>query len=104
MTWRRSMKTQTTLATVCLLLSVVSPTFAQDLDGDRTQDSAQLRAGAPDCNHNGVLDSVDVGRPHFSNAIEHLNGVQAFQNNVWDLCPIDFNRDGRMDLALCAFT
>ncbi|MGE3108180.1 MAG: FG-GAP-like repeat-containing protein [Phycisphaerales bacterium] len=76
----------------------------QDLNGNFTPDSAELRAGAADCNRNGVLDSVDVSRPHFSNAIEHLNGLQPSQNNVWDVCPIDFNQDGRADLALCAFT
>ncbi len=89
---------------LALALSLAAGALAQDLDGNFTADSQQLRSGAPDCNHNGMLDSVDISRPHFSTALEHLNGVVPFQNNVWEVCPLDFNRDGRMDLALCAFT
>ncbi|CAG0949643.1 hypothetical protein PHYC_00126 [Phycisphaerales bacterium] len=77
---------------------------AQDLNGNVQQDSLEIRNGAADCNRNGVLDSIDIRRPHFSNAIEHLNGLVQFQNNVWDVCPLDFDGDGRSDLALCAFT
>ncbi len=79
------------------------PAPAQDLDGDNIPDSQELRDGALDCNHDGVLDLVDIARPHFASAIEHLNGVQAFQNNVWDVTPIDFNQDGKMDLAFTIF-
>jgi hypothetical protein len=87
-----------------LATALATPALAQDLNGNLQQDAAELRAGAPDCNRNGILDAVDISRPHFATALEHLNGVIPSQNNVWDLCPIDFNRDGRPDLALCAFT
>ncbi|MBC7835276.1 MAG: VCBS repeat-containing protein [Phycisphaerales bacterium] len=93
-----------------LLLAVIAtaacayPALAQDLDGNLQQDSLELRQGALDCNHNAILDIIDIGRPHFSNSREHLNGVVQFQNNVWDVAPLDFNLDGKMDLALCAFT
>jgi len=84
-------------------LTFAAGACAQDLDGDNQPDSLELRQGALDCNHDGVLDGVDIGRPHFTSAIEHLNGIVQFQNNVWDVTPIDFNQDGKMDLAFTIF-
>lgn len=71
----------------------------QDFDGNFTPDSTQRRNGAPDCNHNGFLDSVDISRPHFSVGVEHLNGVWQFINDTSDVQPIDFDNDGDMDIV-----
>lgn len=76
-----------------------SVAFGQDLDGNLSADSLQRRNGAPDCNHNGFLDSVDISRPHFSVGVEHLNGTWPYLNNTNDAQPLDFDNDGDMDLA-----
>ncbi len=89
---------------VASFLIVTAPTVAQDLNGNFQQDSLELRNGAPDCNLNGTIDSVDTSKPYLSHPISLLNGVDQFQNNVWGIVPLDFDQDGRMDLALCAFT
>ncbi|MEZ6243109.1 MAG: VCBS repeat-containing protein [Phycisphaerales bacterium] len=82
-----------------------SQALPQDVNGNALADSTEIRLGnAQDCNHNGVPDDVDATRPHFSSAVEHLNGVQAFQNNVWDAAPLELNADGLPDLALAVFT
>ncbi|MGE0480866.1 MAG: FG-GAP repeat domain-containing protein [Phycisphaerae bacterium] len=76
---------------------------AQDVDGDLIRDSLELRNGAPDCNHNGVPDTGDVDRPHFSAAVEHLNALEGFTSYVWDATPIDFNADGLPDVAAVSY-
>lgn len=101
---RRIVWAPRTLGLAAAILCGMNAASAQDLDGNFQQDSLQLRNGAADCNHDGVLDAVDISRPYLSAAIEHMNGLVQFQNNVWDVCPIDFNQDGRMDLAIAVFT
>jgi len=81
------------------ILAATSICAAQDLNGNFTQDSLERRNGAPDCNHNGFIDAVDVARPHFSLAPDHLNGLEGFLSEVYDACPIDLDLDGDLDLA-----
>src|SRR5688572_17624751 len=73
--------------------------LGQDLNGNLFPDSLDRRNGAPDCNHNGFLDPIDFGRPHFTTGVEHLNGVWTFLNNTNDAQPIDFDNDGDMDVV-----
>lgn len=77
----------------------VVPSTAQDFDGNRVADAIDIRNGAPDCNLNGVPDSADIDRPHFSAAAEHLNTLDGYQSYVWDATPLDFDQDGDLDLA-----
>ncbi len=75
--------------------------LAQDLNANVIEDSRDLRLGtSADCNANGLVDERDASAPHFTQAIEHLNGLEQFQNNVWDARPIDFNNDGLPDLVV----
>jgi hypothetical protein len=83
-----------------LTLSATGVLFAQDVNGNLQQDSAEIRSGvSPDCNRNAIPDGAEADRPHLSAGAEHLNGPEQFQNNTFDAAPIDFNADGRPDLV-----
>ncbi len=78
---------------------------ALDFNGNNKHDSEDIQLGVGfDCNHNALLDTVDVSMPHFTVALEQINAVEQFQNNVWDARPIDFNQDGLDDLVVVAMT
>jgi hypothetical protein len=80
-------------------LALAPSALAQDLNGNLIADAFERREGAADCNRNGFLDPIDIGRPHFSLGVEHLNGVHQFLNNTNDAQPIDFDNDGDLDVA-----
>jgi len=97
------MARRTTISSTFFSLLLAVTASAQDLNSNDVQDSRDLREGtSPDCNLNGVVDERDAGVPHFTQAIEHLNALEGeqFQNNVWDIRPIDFNQDGKLDLVV----
>jgi hypothetical protein len=74
---------------------------AQDTNANFRADSFDLRNGtSQDCNRNGVPDESDSDRPHFSAAVEHLNALEGFLSEANDVCPVDLDRDGRVDLAV----
>ncbi len=99
-TWARS--SFATLAFVALFAT--TPAQAQDANGNFTQDSSDLRNGTSiDCNHNGHVDDAELDRSHFICAVEHLNTQEQFTSYVLDIAPIDFNADGRMDLAAISY-
>lgn len=76
-----------------------------DLNGNAKHDSEDIQTGvSTDCNLNGTVDEADTTLPHFSLAIEQLNAVEQFQNNVFDAEPIDFNQDGLQDLIVLSMT
>lgn len=78
---------------------------ALDFNGNGRHDSEDIQLGIGfDCNHNALLDTADVMMPHFTVALEQINAVEQFQNNVWDARPIDFNQDGLDDLVVIAMT
>jgi hypothetical protein len=87
-------------AALVALALLTAPAAAQDLNGNGTEDSIELRLGTEqDCNHNGFIDSSDF-LPHVDHAIEHWNGLEGFQNDVWDALPIDLDQDGDQDLVV----
>ncbi|MCA9312641.1 MAG: VCBS repeat-containing protein, partial [Phycisphaerales bacterium] len=89
------------------LMVVVAVGAAQvvDLNGNSRHDSEDIQLGvSDDCNRNGLVDERDAAAPHFSLAVEQINAVEQFQNNVWDARPIDFNHDGLMDLVVSSMT
>ncbi len=78
---------------------------ALDFNGNGRHDSEDIQLGVGfDCNHNALLDTADVMMPHFTVALEQINAVEQYQNNVWDARPIDFNQDGLDDLVVVAMT
>ena len=85
------------------VLLCVGSAWAQDLNNNAQDDPRDLRLGtSEDCNLNGTVDERDATAPHFTQAIEHLNALEGeeFQNNVWEVRPIDFNQDGMLDLVV----
>jgi FG-GAP-like repeat len=74
-----------------------SALLAQDLNGNATQDPTELRQGAPDCNHNGLLDVADISRPHFSVTADHLFETTGATHTVAAIATIDFDKDGDLD-------
>ena len=90
--------------TASAVLTIAPNCLAQDANGNFRQDSRDLREGTSlDCDHNGHLDDAELDRSHFICAVEHLNAQEQFTSNVWDVAPIDFNADGRMDLATISY-
>ncbi len=103
----RQLRTRSNLAAawVLLLTALLTPhARAQDTNGNYKSDSLDLRNGTSlDCNHNGLIDDAETDRSHFSAAVEHLNALEQFTSYVHDTAPIDFNQDGRPDLAAISY-
>ncbi len=90
---------------VLLAIALLAATaVAQDSNGNFKSDSLDLRNGTSiDCNHNAQIDDAETDRSHFIAAAEHLNTLEQFTSYVHDMTPIDFNQDGRPDLAVISY-